>query len=135
MPNLNKVIIAGHLGRDPETRFTPKGLCIASISLAISRKWKAEGEEKQETTWVEVDAFGKTAEVMAQHLRKGSPVLIEGRLKLDEWEDKQTHQKRNKLKVICESFQFLGGERKPTAAAATGASPAVEPDVSDDVPF
>ena len=154
MANFNKVILAGNLTRDPELRYTPKGLAIAKIGLAINRSWKAEtGEAKEEVTFVDVDAFGKQAETIGQYLKKGRPVLIEGRLRLDQWDDKQTGQKRNKLGVVLEGFQFLDsgsrGEtanevpRRPAAAAAAaapaGAAAPAEPEVpepeQDDVPF
>lgn len=108
MANLNRVILAGNLTRDVETRYTPKGTAVAKFSIAINRKWRTEGgEEREEVTFVEIDAFGKTAETIGQYLRKGSPIILEGRLKLDQWDDKQTGQKRQKLSVICETFQFL----------------------------
>jgi single-strand DNA-binding protein len=155
MANFNKVILAGNLTRDPELRYTPKGTAIAKIGLAINRKWKSEsGEMKEEVTFVDVDAFGKTAETIGQYLKKGRPILIEGRLRYDTWEDKQTKQKKNKLGVVMESFQFLdsGGGRgdggdasvapssRPaaTAAAPTPAPEAAEADAppeGDDVPF
>jgi single-strand DNA-binding protein len=152
MANFNKVILAGNLTRDPELRYTPKGTAIARIGLAINRKWKSEsGEMKEEVTFVDVDAFGKTAETIGQYLKKGRPILIEGRLRYDTWEDKQTKQKKNKLGVVMESFQFLdsGGGRgdggdasvAPSSRPAAGATPAPEaaeadaPPEGDDVPF
>src|SRR6266699_2709550 len=110
--NFNKVILAGNLTRDPELRYTPKGLAIVKIGLAINRKWRSEsGEMKEETTFVDVDAFGKTAETIGQYLKKGRPILVEGRLRLDQWDDKQTGQKRSRLGVILETFQFLDSGR------------------------
>jgi single-strand DNA-binding protein len=153
MANFNKVILIGNLTRDPELRYTPKGTAIAEISLAINRKWKSEsGEAKEEVTFVEVATYGRTAEVIAQYLKKGRPIMIEGRLKLDQWDDKTTGAKRSKLRVVCESFEFLdGGNRGPEGAApaapraarpaAPAAAPAAEPvegdgpPESDDVPF
>jgi single-strand DNA-binding protein len=157
MANFNKVILAGNLTRDPELRYTPKGTAIARIGMAINRTWKTEtGETKEEVTFVDVDAFGRQAEVIAQYMRKGRPLLVEGRLKLDQWEDKNTHQKQSKLKVTLESFSFIdsrggdgGGESRPRpsapAAAATPAATAAAPEHSepeppaaaeeDDVPF
>ena len=154
MPNFNKVILAGNLTRDPEMRYTPKGIAIAHFSLAINRTWKNEaGETKEEVTFVEIDAFGRQAEVVSQYLKKGRPLLVEGRLKLDQWEDKNTHQKQSKLKVVLESFSFLdtrgadsapaqspdGPRPRPAASPAptTPAEPA-EPETpaeEDDVPF
>jgi single-strand DNA-binding protein len=148
--NFNKVILAGNLTRDPELRYTPKGVAIAKLTLAINRTWKSEtGETKEEVTFVDVDAFGRQAEVVGQYMKKGRPFLVEGRLKLDQWEDKNTHQKQSKLKVVLEGFSFIdskGGDaggapapaRPVTApAVATDASPAAEapqPE-EDDVPF
>jgi single-strand DNA-binding protein len=148
MANFNKVILAGNLTRDPELRYTPKGTAIAKIGLAINRKWKSEsGEMKEETTFVDVNAFGKTAETIGQYLKKGRPILIEGRLRYETWDDKQSGQKRSKLGVVMESFQFIdsnrtGGEGAPAPSRpAAGAAPAPEaaeadaPPEGDDVPF
>ena len=114
MPSFNNVILVGKLTRDPELRYTPSGKAIAKLGLAVNRSWKTEsGETRDETTFVDVDAFGRQAEVLGQYLRKGRPVMVEGRLKLDQWDDKQTGQKRSRLGVLLESFQFLdsGGGR------------------------
>jgi len=152
MANFNKVILAGNLTRDPEVRYTPKGTAIAKLGMAINRTWKTDtGETKEEVTFVDVDAFGRTAEVISQYLKKGRPILVEGRLKLDQWDDKQTGQKRSRLGVVLENFQFLdsgrgdgggGGGSRSQASAPTSAptSPdAPEPDgpapEEDDVPF
>ncbi len=108
MADFNKVILAGRLTRDIEVRYTPKGIAIGGGSIAVNRKWKTEdGEQKEEVTFAEFTCWGRTAEVMAQYLKKGSPLLVEGRLTLDQWEDKQTQEKRSKLKVTVEGFQFL----------------------------
>ena len=146
MANFNKVILAGNLTRDPELRYTPKGTAIAKIGLAINRKWKSEtGEMKEETTFVDVDAFGKTAETIGQYLKKGRPILIEGRLRYQTWDDKQSGQKKSKLGVVMENFQFMdsGGGRgesaspaRPVTAAAAPETPDAEPPhEGDDVPF
>jgi len=153
MASFNKVILMGNLTRDPELRYTPKGLAIAKIGLAVNRNWTSEsGEKKEEVTFVDVDIFGRTAENVGQYMKKGRPILIEGRLRLDQWDDKQTGQKRSKLGVVGEVVQFLGsptgggesgGEapRRPSAPAAAPSAPApeTEPDVppheGDDVPF
>jgi single-strand DNA-binding protein len=112
MASFNKVILMGNLTRDPELRYTPKGTAVAKIGLAVNRVWRTEtGESKEEVTFVDVDVFGRTAENVGQYMRKGSPILIEGRLRLDTWEDKQTQQKRSKLGVVAETVQFLGGGR------------------------
>lgn len=108
MPSFNKVILAGNLTRDPELRYTPKGTAVVQLGLAINRHWKDEsGNDKEEVTFVDVNAFGRLAEVISQYLKKGRPILIEGRLKLDQWDDRQTNQKRSRLTVVLESFQFL----------------------------
>src|SRR5579864_6556919 len=152
MANFNKVILAGNLTRDPELRYTPKGTAIARIGMAINRTWKTEtGETKEEVTFVDVDAFGRQAEVIAQYMKKGRPLLIEGRLKLHQWEDKNTHQKQSKLKVVLDGFSFLGsrgedgagpaeGPRPRPAAPSAGSpaepvEPAGAPPEEDDVPF
>jgi len=153
MANFNKVILAGNLTRDPEMRYTPKGTAIARFGMAINRRWKSEtGEMREEVTFVDIDAFGRQAEVVCQYLKKGNPFLVEGRLKLDEWEDKNTKQKVSKLRVVLEGFSFLSAGRGDGAAAAAGAptrtaaapaaAPAAEasepdgaPAESDDVPF
>lgn len=131
MANFNKVILAGNLTRDPELRYTPKGTAIARIGMAINRTWKTEtGETKEEVTFVDVDAFGRQAEVIAQYVKKGRPLLVEGRLKLDQWEDKNTHQKQSKLKVVLESFSFLDsgrGEGPGASSEAPRSRPAAQP--------
>lgn len=140
MANFNKVIIAGNLTRDPELRYTPKGMAIAKISMAINRTWQSEGgEKKEEVTFVEVDAFGRQAETIGQYLKKGSPLLVEGRLKLDQWDDKTTGQKRSKLGVVLEGFQFLGagkGESAPAKQAAKEEKPSDNcPPEDEEPPF
>lgn len=110
MPSFNQVILAGNLTRDIELRYTAKGTAVAKMSLAINRKWNdGDGNPKEEVTFVDCDAFGRTAEVCSQYLKKGSPALINGRLKLDQWDDKATGQKRNRLGVVVEGVQFLDG--------------------------
>ena len=159
MANFNKVILAGNLTRDPELRYTPKGTAIAKFGMAINRTWRTDtGETKEEVTFVDLDAFGKQAETLAQYMKKGSPLLVEGRLKLDQWDDKQTGQKRSRMGVVIEGFQFLGtgnrdgGNRaegggndaprsRPASTAPTASSAAEAPGADgpppeeDDVPF
>jgi single-strand DNA-binding protein len=150
MAGYNKVILIGNLTRDPELRYTPQGVAIAKIGLAVNRTWKNEaGETKEEVTFVDVDAFRRQAETLAQYLKKGSPLMVEGRLKLDQWDDKQTGQKRSRLGVVLEGFQFLGGGNRGTeggapppakAAAPKANAPAPDGEVppppeDDDVPF
>src|ERR1700684_365244 len=128
MANFNKVILAGNLTRDPELRYTPKGMAIAKIGLAVNRTWKNEaGETKEEVTFIDIDAFGRQAETLAQYLKKGSPLMVEGRLKLDQWDDKQTGQKRSRLGVVLEGFQFLGGGNRGAEGATPGPRPAAAP--------
>src|SRR2546426_12699708 len=112
MANFNEVLLMGNLTRDPEVRSTPKGTAIGTIGLAVNRVWTTEsGEKKEEVTFVDVDVWGRQAETIGQYVSKGRPIFIEGRLKLDQWDDKETGQKRSKLKVVCESFQFIGAPK------------------------
>ncbi len=146
MASFNKIILVGNLTRDPELRYTPKGTAVVKIGLAVNHKWRTEaGETKEEVTFVDVDAFGKQAETIAQYLKKGRPILVEGRLKLHSWIEKETQAKKSKLGVVLESFQFLDygkkeeGESAPAprtrpAAAARPAEDAPAPE-DDDVPF
>ncbi len=109
MASFNKVILMGNLTRDPETRVTATGLTICKLGLAVSRVFSTkDGERREETTFVDIDAFGKQAEVITKYMRKGKPIMIEGRLKLDQWEGNDG-QKRSKLSVVLENFQFVGG--------------------------
>src|SRR5260221_14514402 len=154
MANFNKIILAGNLTRDPELRYTPKGTAIAKFGLAINRTWKNDaGETKEEVTFVDIDAFARQAEVIAQYFKKGRPILVEGRLRLDQWDDKQTNQKRSKLGVTLEGFSFLDSKRsdgnvpseaarpRPAAVPAAveapeaGGEPEPVPHEEDDVPF
>jgi single-strand DNA-binding protein len=108
MASFNKVILMGNLTRDPELRVTPKGTAVCQIGIAVNSTYKdREGNAKEEVTFVDVDVFGRQAEVIAKYMAKGRPILIEGRLKLDSWESKEG-EKRSKLKVILENFQFVG---------------------------
>ena len=122
-------MLGGNLTRDPELRFTPRGVAIASFSMAMNRKWKSEaGETKDEVTFVECSAFGKTAETIGQYLKKGRPILVDGRLRLEQWDDKQSGAKRQKLSVVIESFQFVDSTAKPsTTTAPTPVGAALEP--------
>jgi len=134
--NYNKVILAGNLTRDPETKALPSGATVAAFSIAINRRWKdANGQQKEEVCFVDCAAFGKTAEAIQQYLHKGNGVLVEGRLRQDHWET-QGGEKRNKLSVVAESVQFIGGgehaENKP--AEARQPTPKAPPK-DDDIPF
>jgi single-strand DNA-binding protein len=112
MASFNKVILLGNLTRDPEVRYTPKGTAVADLGLAVNRTYTADnGEKREEVTFVDVTFWGRTAEVAGEYLKKGRPVFVEGRLQLDSWDDKQSGQKRTKLKVIGENMQMLGAPR------------------------
>jgi single-strand DNA-binding protein len=163
---LNRVLLMGNLTRDPEVRYTPKGTAVTDISIAINRViGSEEGERREEVTYVDVTLWGRQAEVAQQYLTKGRGVFIEGRLQLDTWDDKQTGQKRSKLKVVGENMQMLPGRgatapgegeqgEQPTGGGAAGGSanpppsrrtspaprpqPARDPDLDaepDDIPF
>lgn len=111
MPNLNKVMLMGSLTRDPEQKFTPSGTAVTQIGLAVNHTYKtAGGEKREEVTFVDVEFWGKTAELIAEHYRKGRPIYVEGRLKLDSWDDKTTGQKRTKMRVVADKFEFLNGK-------------------------
>ncbi len=110
MASYNKVILVGNLTRDPQVRYIPSGTAVADIGLAVNRQWfdKQANTRREETTFVDITLWGRTAEVAGEYLSKGRSVLIEGRLQLDQWEDRETGQKRSKLKVIGENMQMLG---------------------------
>lgn len=146
--NYNRVTIGGHITRDPELRYTPKGAAIAGFGLAINRNWTDEaGNKKEEVTFVDVSAFGKTAENIAKFFKKGRPILLDGRLKFEQWDDKKSGAKMSKLKVVCDHFYFCDSkstEAAPAAPAASAAAPASPPPVAPrespidddtDVPF
>src|SRR2546429_2929378 len=121
MASFNKVILLGNLTRDPEVRYTPKGSAVADLGIAVNRQYTLEnGEKREEVTFVDVTFWGRTAEVAGEYLKKGRPVFIEGRLQLDTWDDKQSGQKRSKLKVIGETMQMLGSPRSGGAANGGG---------------
>jgi single-strand DNA-binding protein len=163
MPSLNKVLLMGNLTRDPELRVTPKGTPICQFSLAINRQFKMEsGESREEVIFVDVEAWGKQGETIAKYVTKGRPLYVEGRLRLDQWEDKNTKEKKSKMKVVLEQFQFLGDgrgggggggqgvgaasgefdqtggsspERHAPPPRASGAKPASQENLDEDVPF
>ncbi len=112
MAKLNKVFLMGNLTRDPELRYTPSGTAIASFGIAINRTWSGlDGEKKEEVCYVDINMFGRRAEVINEYFSKGNPIFIEGRLQFQQWETKDG-QKRNALRVVAEDFQFLGGKTK-----------------------
>lgn len=148
--SLNKVLLMGNITRDIELKHTSTNQAVATIGLALNRRWRTpEGELREETTFVDCDAWGKTAENMKQFFAKGRPVLIEGRLKLDTWQDKESGANRSKLKVVIENFHFVdskpggsgdengggGGARAPRQAEQPASGPAHEPIEEADIPF
>jgi single-strand DNA-binding protein len=153
MANYNKVLLMGNLTRDIELKYTQSNQAVANIGLAVSRRFRTQdGQDREETTFIDCEAWGRTAEVMKQYLAKGRPVFIEGRLRLDTWQDKQDGSNRSKLKVVVEGFQFVdsrGGQggTAPVQVVDSGepavsSSPAVrspasphQPISSDDIPF
>lgn len=138
MASFNRVILIGNLTRDPEVKYIPSGMAVAEIGLAVNRYFndKSTNERKEETTFVDVTLWGRQAELAGEYLAKGRPVMIEGRLQLDTWEDKQSGQKRSKLRVVGETMQFLGsgpgegggggggGSRGGSARGGRGQAPA-----------
>src|ERR1700740_1836792 len=119
MGNFNRVILVGNLTRDPEVRYTPKGTPVAEIGLAVNRVYSGEdGERKEETTFIDVTLWARQAEIAGQYLKKGRQVFIEGRLQLDSWDDKQTGQKRSRLRVVCENMQLLGSRPETEGSAS-----------------
>ena len=155
MANLNKVMLIGNLTRDPELRYTPKGTAVAELGMAVNRvRTNDQGERQEETTFIDVTLWARQAELAQQYLAKGRPVYIEGRLQMDTWEDKNTGQKRSKLKVVGENMQFLsdgrggGGQARsggpapqehspPASQPSQGGSPAAEnfDDDGEEIPF
>ncbi|MDQ5980536.1 MAG: single-strand DNA-binding protein [Verrucomicrobiota bacterium] len=156
MANLNKVMLIGNLTRDPELRVTPKGTAICTFSLAVNRKFKDEsGGEREEVTYIDIEAWGKSGENISKYCTKGRPLFVEGRLRLDQWEDKNTKEKRSRMKVVLENFQFLGSGRSEgggggggggeggearsyaprSAAPRPAAAPAPQENLDEDVPF
>lgn len=140
MPYYNQVTLVGNVVRDPSIKTGPSGGLVASLTLGLTRRWTTEsGEKKEEACFVDVDAFGKPAGIIEKYVRKGEPILIDGRLKLDQWEDKTTKQKRSKLGVIANGIQLLSRPQQQGEAAVVPPKP---PEVTqkpaepqDDVPF
>jgi single-strand DNA-binding protein len=113
--NINLAIVGGNITRDPEVRYTPSGTAVVEFNVAVNRKWKdRSGEMKEEVNFINCIAWGKTAENINQYFQKGSPILIEGRIKVDQWEDPDG-KKRSKTKVLIERFNFCGGKKKEEA--------------------
>jgi single-strand DNA-binding protein len=125
MASFNKVILLGNLTRDPEVRYTPKGSAVCDLGLAVNRVYTTDsGEKREEVTYVDVVLWARLAEIAGEYLKKGRPVFIEGRLQMDTWDDKQTGQKRTKLRVVGETLQLLGG--RPGGAAGGPPEPGEE---------
>ena len=153
MASYNRVVLMGNLTRDPEVRYTSGGTAVTDVSLAVNRVWndKSTNTRREETTFVDVTLWGRSAEIAGEYLSKGRPVLIEGRLQLDQWEDRETGQKRSKLKVVGESMQLIGGgggggasagrtvpvatDEPASAEAAQSFSDAPAGPPDDDIPF
>jgi single-strand DNA-binding protein len=147
MASLNKVFLMGNLTRDPELRYTPAGLAVASFGIAINRVWTAKtGEQKKDVCYVDINIFGRRAEVVGEYFSKGNPIFIEGHLQFHQWEAKDG-QKRSTLRVIAENFEFIGGQTKRPAEGVGTSSKEGKPlpesipeDVnldinSEDIPF
>jgi single-strand DNA-binding protein len=109
MASFNRVILMGNLTRDPQLKYLPSQMAVAEFGLAMNRRYRtANGEDREEVTFVDCSAFGKTGELINQYFTKGRPIFIEGRLKYDQWEDKQGGGKRSRLTVVVDNFQFVG---------------------------
>lgn len=120
MASLNKVMLIGNVTRDLELRYTPKGTAVTEIGLAVNRRYRVDDETREETTFVDITFWGKQAETLNQYVKKGNPIYCEGRLQLDTWDDKTSGQKRSKLRVVGENFQFLGGRNDGGGGSSGG---------------
>ena len=160
MASVNKVIIVGNLGRDPETRYLPSGEAVTNISVATTETWKdkASGEKKEATEWHRISFFGKLAEIAGEYLKKGSPVYVEGRIRTRKWQDKESGQDKYSTEIVADRMQLLGSRgggsggaepmsREPAAAGASGTGGGGKPQqqqqkkggafdqMDDDIPF
>ena len=140
MSYLNKVMLLGNLTRDPDLRGTRNGDSVCNLGLAVTRRYTSNGQQQEETCFVDITAFGKTANNCKQYLAKGSQVLVEGRLKLDQWEDRNTGEKRQKLSVMADTVQFIGSRQQQQQQQSGGVDPAYAPPpmpeiAEDDIPF
>ncbi len=123
MANFNRVILAGNLTRDPQLRYLPNNTAVCEFGLAINRRWRdQDGNQRDDTCFVDVAAFGRQGETINQYMTKGRPILVEGRLKFDSWQA-QDGSKRSRLSVVAENFQFLGGRDSAGGAGASGERP------------
>jgi len=146
---VNKVILIGNLGKDPEVRYTQGGQAVANLRIATSRSWtdKQSGQRKEETEWHDVEVWGKQAEQCGEYLAKGRQIYVEGRLKTDKWQDKQSGQDRSRVKIVAEAVRFLGGSGRAVSRPAeepSGPPAAIEEATAeasgnggapDDIPF
>ncbi len=127
MASFNRVILMGNLTRDPQVRYTPNQTAVTDLGLAVNRVWfdKSTQQKREEVTFVDVTVWGRQAEVAGEYLAKGRSVLIEGRLQLDQWEDRDSGQKRSKLRVVCENLTMVGGrsEGAPNRSGGGGNAP------------
>ena len=144
MASLNKVMLIGNLTQDPEVRRTPSGTAVSTLRMAVNESFPSKsGEKVERTVFLDVDVWDRQAETCQQYLSKGSPVFVEGRLQMDSWDDKETGQKRTRLKVRAERVQFLSGPRRdgavrdaaPAAPAAAYEEPLAKPAADEDIPF
>jgi single-strand DNA-binding protein len=155
MASFNKVILLGNLTRDPEVRYTPKGSAVCDLGIAVNRVYTTDsGEKREEVAYVDVVLWSRLAEIAGEYLKKGRPVFIEGRLQMDTWDDKQTGQKRSRLRVVGETMQLLGGrpaggvgapaevneEDRQTRGSGKSSAPPPKPSASaepddDEIPF
>lgn len=141
MRGVNKAIIVGHLGQDPEVRYTPGGSAVCEISVATSRAWKDKnsGEQQEHTEWHKVVLWGKQAEIAGEYLKKGSPVFIEGEIRTEKWQDKEGKD-RYTTKIHAQQMQLIGGREKEPHKTQRGSLPdtpskAESPDFDDEIPF
>ena len=140
MASFNKVILIGNLTRDPEVKSLPKGTAVCNISMAVNRRWKNDaGEEKEEVYFADCKAFGRQAETIGQYVKKGHPLMVEGRLTREEWDDKKTGEKKSATRIMIETFQFLKGRDEgatPAPRREAAPAPVPKPDLdADDLPF
>ncbi len=139
---VNKVILVGNLGRDPELRSTPSGQSVASFSMATTRKWRdRDGNRQEQTEWHNIVCWGRQAEIAGQYLNKGKQIYVEGRLQTRSWEDKQSGEKKYRTEIVCDNFQMLGsrgdsggGQGGYGGGSSAPSQPASDP-VDDDIPF
>jgi len=134
---INKVILIGNLGRDPEMRSTKSGAAVANLSLATSRRWKDKnGDAQEQTEWHNIVCFGRQAEIAGQYLTRGRQVYVEGRLQTQSWQDRTSGETRYRTEIVCENFQMLG--QRATGSAAASSTPAEDPGPEpedNDIPF